>query len=540
MKTDFALMRFLIVLLGCLCSAAGWAQTATEQAPSAPPSGGFDVFEFAVEGNTVLPALEIERAVYPHLGPNVGVGAVNAARDALERAYHDAGFLTVTVEVPEQRVTEGLVRLKVVEGRVERLKVSGAQYTLPSRMRAQMPSVAQGEVPNFNDVQDDLTELGRNPDLRINPLLRPGARPGSLEVELAMDDRSPLHGSLELNNKRSADTNAGRIEGAVRYDNLWQRRHSIGFNYFVSPENRDDVEVWGMNYAMPLGRATLAAFFAHSSSDVPTAFGTQSIGNGDTMGFRWIRPLPSREGFFHSISLGADYKDNAQDTVLADTFTVSQPIHYWTMAVQYNAGWQLSTGSLRLGSGINFGLDALNRREIDCIGVEVDQFECRRPGAEPDFAVLRLNALYTVPFGAGWISKTSFELQRASGPLVNTEQFSAGGQDSIRGYLEGERQADDALKLGAEISTPAFARLLEVPVTGFAFYDWVLMELQEPLATQDDVFVMASGGAGLRLGGGRGLSAELALAYAFHPGATGPGRTRDGDERAVMRLKYEF
>ncbi|QID16209.1 ShlB/FhaC/HecB family hemolysin secretion/activation protein [Nitrogeniibacter mangrovi] len=515
---------------------------AAQAQPPAPPRGPapFDVLEYAVEGNTVLPTRDIERAVYPHLGPGVGLDAVNAARAALEQAYHDAGYLTVTVEVPQQKVDGGLVRLQVVEGKVERLKVSGAEYTLPSKVREQMPSMAAGTVPNFNEVQEDLARLGRNPDLRINPLLRPSARPGSLEVELAMDDASPLHGSLEMNNKQSADTRRGRLEGSVRYDNLWQRRHSIGFNYFVSPEHRSDVEVWGVNYAAPIGQATLAAYFARSTSDVPTAFDTQSIGNGDTAGFRWIRPLPGLQGFFHSLSLGADYKDNAQRTELGGGFALSQPIKYWTMVAQYNAGWQRGAGAWRLGVDFAFGLDGLNRRDIDCNGVTVDQFECRRPGAEPNFSALRLNLEVTRPFGAGWLGKSRLDVQRASGPLVNTEQFSAGGADSVRGYLEGERQADDGILWRTELSTPALGQVVGRALVAFSFYDWAQLETQDPLPGQDRSALLASAGVGLRMGQGRGVQAEMAWAQVFHAGAEGPKRTRDGDGRALVRVKYEF
>ena len=87
----------------------------------------FDILEFAVEGNTVLPAELIERAVYPFLGEKRRFDDVNAAATALEKAYQDAGYLTVAVGVPEQSINDGVVRLEVTEGRVERLKVSGAQ-----------------------------------------------------------------------------------------------------------------------------------------------------------------------------------------------------------------------------------------------------------------------------------------------------------------------------------------------------------------------------------------------------------------------------
>ena len=51
----------------------------------------FDVWEYRVEGNTVLDAVVIERVVYGQLGPQKTIDDINAARGALEQAYRDAG-----------------------------------------------------------------------------------------------------------------------------------------------------------------------------------------------------------------------------------------------------------------------------------------------------------------------------------------------------------------------------------------------------------------------------------------------------------------
>src|SRR5262249_22222336 len=85
----------------------------------------FEIREFVVEGNSVLSAVQIERAVQPLLGPEGGIERVEKARAQLERAYHDAGYLTVIVDIPEQQVRNGVVRLRVTEGRVERVRVQG-------------------------------------------------------------------------------------------------------------------------------------------------------------------------------------------------------------------------------------------------------------------------------------------------------------------------------------------------------------------------------------------------------------------------------
>ncbi len=54
------------------------------------PETQFDVFEYRVLGNTVLPTQAVERAVYPHLGEKRTLKDVDAARVALEKAYRDA------------------------------------------------------------------------------------------------------------------------------------------------------------------------------------------------------------------------------------------------------------------------------------------------------------------------------------------------------------------------------------------------------------------------------------------------------------------
>jgi hypothetical protein len=70
----------------------------------------FDVYEYQVEGNTVLPPTSVEKAVYEFLGPERTIDDVEKARAALEKAYRNAGFSTVIVSIPEQQVNEGVVK----------------------------------------------------------------------------------------------------------------------------------------------------------------------------------------------------------------------------------------------------------------------------------------------------------------------------------------------------------------------------------------------------------------------------------------------
>ena len=134
----------------------------------------FDVFEFVVQGNTVLDVETIERAVMPFMGPSRAMSDVEGARAALERAYQSRGFQSVGVDVPEQQVDGGVVVLQVVEATVGRLTVRGAKYYSPGVIAASVPSASEGVVPQFADVAADLATLnaGPGPRRRCSPSIR--------------------------------------------------------------------------------------------------------------------------------------------------------------------------------------------------------------------------------------------------------------------------------------------------------------------------------------------------------------------------------
>lgn len=504
----------------------------------------FDVMEYVIEGNSVLPRLDLERAVYPHLGPAKGLTDIELARTALEKAYHDAGYLTVLVDIPEQKVAEGIIQLRVTEGRVERLKVSGNRYHSRDEIRAGAPSLAAGEVPNFSDAQQELAALSRTPDRRVTPLLRPGRAPGTVEVELKVDDDLPLHGSVELNNKQSPDTTARRLEASLRYNNLWQKGHSIGLSFQNSPLNTDQVEVLTGTYSVPLDTGTLAVYVVASDSNLATAADTTVLGKGATYGLRYIRPLPGRGAYVHSLTAGFDLKDFDETTNLIGADTTRKPIRYVPFVLQYTGGVTGERVQWQFNLGATWSLRGFSDRTLICDdGLRRDQFDCKRSGAKSNFAVLRGNLQRNQTLGGGWDLAARLDGQAASQPLVSHEQFAAGGVDSVRGYLDAERTGDDALRARVELRTPALRPASGIDTRALGFLDWASLRIRQPNPGQESSFAIGSWGVGLRLKDGSGLRLALDLAQALRKGAddaAGAPRTRKNDTRLHVRMGYEF
>lgn len=127
----------------------------------------FDVFEFQVDGNSVLKSDAIEQAIYPYMGEKKTIEDVEQARSALEKTYQEAGYLTVSVSIPQQEVNQGIVRLQVTEGKVERLQIVDSQYHTPSEIKSRAAQFAEGSVPHFPTAQKELGTLNRNQNRQV-------------------------------------------------------------------------------------------------------------------------------------------------------------------------------------------------------------------------------------------------------------------------------------------------------------------------------------------------------------------------------------
>ncbi|MFM2007264.1 MAG: hypothetical protein RLZZ09_2919, partial [Pseudomonadota bacterium] len=149
---------------------ANVAPPASAPEPANDTGARFDVWEYQIDGNTTLDNRIIEKTVYGFLGENKGLNDVEQARSALEKAYHEAGYQAALVTIPEQDVQEGVVVLRVTEGTVDQLKVTGSRYFSPSHIKEQVPALAEGTPLNTVKAQEQLTKLaGENPDRQVTP-----------------------------------------------------------------------------------------------------------------------------------------------------------------------------------------------------------------------------------------------------------------------------------------------------------------------------------------------------------------------------------
>lgn len=503
---------FLPLLLGAgACVQAGIAFAETP-APAPPPAAQakpqaaprpeptFNIDAYDIEGNTVLGQTDIETAVYPYLGPNRRRDDVAAAMDALTKAYRDKGYSTVVVRVPQQDARTGIVRLQVQEMPVGRIRVVGAKYSLPSRIKEQMPALAEGQVPNMNDAQTQLTEVNRLPERQVSPIQKPGRKPGTVDIDLRVKDTLPLHASASVNNDHAQNTAQLRTVATVSYGNLWQLGHTISGTALLAPQSLKDTEVFSGAYTAPIWGTpwTILLSGYTSNSNVSALSGTSVLGRGYTISLAGSLQLPQWGDFIQSASLGVDYKHSLQSVIFAGQGQLI-PIEYFPFDASYTLTRQSKSATLTASAQLTLGLRPLGSSAFD--------FHQNRLDARANFTKVDLDVFYqrSLPWDLALYSHLS--AQWADVPLIANEQFSAGGLNTLRGYLQSEALGDEGIQASFTLDGPSLEPTVSDLIGKGILDDWrfyvfsdnAVAWVIDRLPEQRSVFPLASIGIGTKM-----------------------------------------
>jgi len=493
----------------------------------------FEIYEFNIQGNTLFGSERLTGLLDDLVGPGKSAADVEKGRDILESFYHDAGYPTVLVNIPEQKVEGGTVRLQVIESRVRATTVTGNRHFSTGLILDKVPSLAPGSVLYLPDVQLEINRLNRNPDLKVTPAMSAGKELGSVDMELKVQDALPLHGSLEVNNRASHDTTPLRVNAGAHYDNLWGLRHSLSLMYQFSPQDFNEVEVATGTYTAPAPwneENSLTLYGLYSNSNTTFGSGFSTLGKGDVIGARYIVALPPADSYTHSAVFGLDYKNFAETTGTSGG-TVSTPVEYLPFSAAYSGSLPDATGLTLFNATFNAAFRGLVARE--------QQFSDKRYRARTNYLFANLGVERRQQFASGAALSVKLDGQLADQPLISNEQYSAGGSESVRGYQESEVSGDNALHGSIELSAPNLAPkgyLDRFRIAPYAFFDGAAVWVKDPLAGQDSAMDLQGAGLGVRGFAFRDFEYQCDWAYALVP----TGRIRSGDQRVYFKVKYQF
>ena len=525
-------LRSLLFLVPASLATCASVAAANEVAPASPR---FDINQFEVRGNTLLPSNELQKSVAAFVGGQRDFADVVKAQEALEAAYHRHGYQLVRVDLPEQELNGGVVVLQVVEARIGQVRIAGNQHFSNENVRNALPGLQEGRTPDLTAISKSLKLANENPAKQTVMKLKNSEGQDAVDADLQVTDESPWSASLNMDNSGTEETGKTYMGAVLQNANLFGRDQVMSLQYTTTLEKPERVSVYGLGYHLPLYALGDSLDFFTSYSDVDNGLVTAGIfdlavsGKGTIFGGRYNHNLATDGNYQSKLVYGIDYKAyknnlEAEDVQLGNDITVHP------LSVGYQGTW------VRLDGDANFAVTLAHNIAGGSRGRQSD-FDLARTDARDDYTALRLAANITQALPADWQLRGVLNGQYSNDALIPGEQFGAGGAMSVRGFREREVSNDSGISSNLEAYTPPMCGSGSWQCRALAFYDNAYLTRNHALPGEFTHVALSSTGLGMRVSYRRYLNLQVDYGHVLHAEAS---ETERGDNRLHARLSLSF
>ncbi len=384
-------------------------------------------------------------------------------RRAVIEKFRAAGQPLVDVYVPEQDVSDGIVRIAVAEFHVGQVTARGNRYFSQAQLVREMPLRSGGPILE-SDVSTGLALLNGNPYRRVDVVYSPGQGTNATDVILQTQDRFPLRVNVGYDDAGVRQLGRDRFFAGFDYGNLFGLDQQIAYQYTASNDllggnpqiegrpNRPRFQAHSFSYSAPLpwyDRVELFGVYAQSTPRLDNSF--NQTGVSAQFSARYDRHLPFVDGWQQQLQFGYDFKRSNNDLEFGGVQVFNANTHVHQFLLSYDATKSDALGQTHANVAFVGSPGHLDGDNSD------DAFQATRNGATARYGYVQLLAQRDLAIGAGFTFMARGHFQWTPNTLLPSEEMGLGGDDTLRGYEPYSVQGDRGWNLQTELRTPAFA-----------------------------------------------------------------------------------
>jgi hemolysin activation/secretion protein len=420
---------------------------ALEPLPSEPEETVI-VKHIKFSGNTAFTDQELAKAVAPFLGTEATVEQLLAIRSAIADLYVSQGYTTSAAFVPPQDLSEGIVRVEVVEGELEQLVIEGLNRLQTSYVRERL-LLAVDKPLNVKRLLEALQLLQSNPLFkRVQAELKQGTAPNLSLLVVKLEEAPAFSIALQADNYESPVI--GEYQGSVELDHL----NLLGFGDRIQGflGITEGLNQYDFSYSIPLNSrdGTLRVEFKNEASEViEPPFSQLGIrAESQTLSWDFRQPIIKTPETELALGLTLDWRES-QTYILNDvpfSFTAGpERGNSRVTALRFSQEWINRTTKrvLAARSQFSLGLDWFNPTINDL-------------GLDGRFLAWQGQFQWVERLGEDVTLVAQLSTQLSGDPLLPLEQFTIGGIDTVRGYPRNVRSGDSGVAASVETRMTLF------------------------------------------------------------------------------------
>lgn len=184
--------------------------------PVVIPGGGPRFLLRRVEFDTskFISADQLQAIASKYIGKQVSIADLLAMVAEINQIYAGRGIVTAIATLPPQTADNGVIKIKLTEGRLQKTTVEGNRQTSADYIQWQVKPPA-GEVLDVPQLTNDVTRFNRTNEVQIRALLQPGTDFGLTDLQLAVTE--PARNTLQIFGDNQGVQTTGRNQLGLYY-----------------------------------------------------------------------------------------------------------------------------------------------------------------------------------------------------------------------------------------------------------------------------------------------------------------------------------
>ena len=400
----------------------------------------------------ILTKEQIQAVTESYIGKQVALKDLREMTERITNLYRDKGYMTCGAVLPPQRIHDGVVEIRLIEGKTGQVTLTGNRFTRTGYIMDRM-GLKPGEVANTEKLNRDLRWFQGTNDLQLRVVMKPGAEEGATDYDIMVFE--PKNQSVTLYMDNDGYKTSGRLREGIFYNmkSLTGQRDPLRAHFIRSKGTK----AWALGYSVPISKKGMRLDLDYSGNRTEVVKGE-------------LKPL-GVEGKSSSYSL-----------------TWRVPFHV-TERSRHEAGLQYvhQTAKTELGHGTNLVVpwvdDKINRvipyvsfthYSKDSVFYHKHSFVWARrrdiDGASDTGKLYRLSSFWQKRNKDGQFWQARLDGQLGSNDnLAASDRIFIGGVNSVRGYEEGFIGGDRGVSMGIEYHVPVDK---EKRFFLYPFFDW--------------------------------------------------------------------
>lgn len=408
--------------------------------PSAPMPGGqpdgprVQVQRLSLQGCQAIACGVLVERLGPLPSEALGLAEIDALAQRVTDIYRRAGYPFAQVLVPPQRIADGTLQLRVLEGVLGRTSVVGSDPLAPGAQAFLDAGLPLGQPIREDQLERTMLLIDDQPGFKLRPVLRPGQDVGTSDLLAQVSRDSRVSGDVGLDNTGNRSTGVHRLKASLNINSPFVFGDRVAITALST-----DADMWlgALSYERPLGaqgwRGQVGA--SRTSYVLGGAFSSLGArGTADAVSLKASYPLLRSQSGNVLAAVTVQHKDlqDRYDSVGLVRDKSSELVSY-SAQFDHRDAW--------LGGGVTYGQLSFTQGvlHLDSATQDIDRSTARTGGG---FGKFNLDVARIQRVTGAWSLYARVSAQWSQGNLDSSEKYGLGGFLGVRAYPMGEGTGD--------------------------------------------------------------------------------------------------